>query len=132
MARTKATPRTLLFLRTLGWNYWPVERYNAFSGRKTDLFNIIDYLVITSRSTIGIQSCAGDYAAHVKKITEEEIDQTVAWLTDPNRKLFLIGWRKVLRVRGGKQRIYKPRIGVFYLDGSHLAYQEKNTDRYGR
>ncbi|MCK4521175.1 MAG: hypothetical protein KAU20_01285 [Nanoarchaeota archaeon] len=132
MPKSRATPRTLKLLREWGWYYWGVEQHNAFSGRKTDLFHIIDYLVITNFSTIGVQSCAGDFAAHVKKLTEDELEHTLAWLRTPHRKLILIGWRKVLRKRGMKQRIYKPRIAWLYLDGDDLILEEKDTTSYGQ
>lgn len=131
MPPSKATPRTLEMLRSFGWYYWRVESFNAYSGRKTDLFNIIDYLVITPFSTIGIQSCAGDFAPHIRKLAEEEVDKTVAWLKCPNRQLYLIGWRKVLMRKGLKKRIYKPRVAIFYLNGDELIVEEKDTKWYG-
>lgn len=128
MAKGENNRRTLNLLRFLNWFYWGVEQFNVFSGKKNDLYGIIDYLVITEYSTIGIQSCGIDFAPHVKKITDDEFENAIKWLSCENRYLFLIGWRKVLKRRGLKQRIYKPRIGIFYLDEKqHLHFEEKET-----
>lgn len=131
MARKSSTPRTLNLLREWNWHYWRVESYNAFSGKKSDLFNIIDYLVITDFSTIGIQSCGGDFNAHINKICIEEKEDTIRWLSSSHRKLILIGWRKVLKRRGMRLRIYKPRLAHIYLDGGMIICEEKETDFYG-
>lgn len=131
MARKSSTPKTLDLLRVWNWYYWRVESYNAFSGTKNDLFNIIDYIVITDNSTIGIQSCGVDFSAHERKICIDEIENTQLWLTPPHRKLLLIGWRKVLKRKGMKQRIYKPRIAHIYIHNDELIFEEKETDFYG-
>jgi len=126
------TERTLKLLRELGFKPWPVERFNGFSGRRTDLFNIIDYLAITEYSTIGIQSCGTAFAPHLKKLTEEELTNTIDWLSCRNRKLILVGWRKVLMARGSKERIFKPRIAWLYLNhNGKVIVDEKETKGYG-
>lgn len=130
--KTFAVQRTYPLLNQWGWPFWNVESYNAFSGRKNDLFGIIDIVAITNFSTIGVQVCSGDFSEHVKKITLDEIDNTINWLSCPNRKLLLIGWRKVLKRKGMKLKIYKPRIAWFYIQGEDLVLEEKETDWYGQ
>lgn len=126
----KPTEKTLSLLRAFGWYYWRVESFNGFSGKKTDLFNIIDFLVITDYSTIGVQSCGADFASHITKLTVDQVDNTVAWLSGKNRKLLLVGWRKVLLRKGARQRIFKPRIAWVYISKKELIIEEKNTDNY--
>ncbi len=131
MTQKRSSPRTLKLMREWGWYYWMVERF-TYNNTRVDLYHIIDYIVITPFSTIGVQACGADFSSHVKKLTEEEVDNTVLWLSSPNRKLILIGWRKVKRVRGMKQMIYKPRIAWLYIDkNGFLTIEEKNTDWYG-
>lgn len=127
-----ATQRTLELLRKWEWNYWCVESYNAFSGRRTDMFNIIDYVAITPFSTIGIQSCGTGFSDHMHKLLEDEGGSTACWLACPNRLLILIGWRKVLIRKGMKQRVWKPRIAWIYLEDNKLIFEEKETLSYGK
>jgi hypothetical protein len=82
-------------------------------GQRVDLFNIIDILAIDDSSTIGVQSCGQDFAAHKKKILECEY--TVPWLQNIDRGLMLIGWRKLKLKRGGKAMRWRPRIAHFRL-----------------
>jgi len=131
MARTNHNLKTIKLLKYLEWFYWGVEQFNGFTGRKTDLYHIIDYVVITNHATIGIQSCGADFAPHIKKLLEEETENTIKWLSCKNRYLFLIGWRKVLLRRGLKRQIFKPRIGTFYLDESNnLLFQENDSSYF--
>jgi len=89
-------------------------------GTRVDLFNIIDILAIDDTSTIGVQSCGQDYAAHKAKIMECEY--TILWLESPDRELWLIGWRKLKVKRGGKAVRWKPRIARFrYINGGIVA-----------
>jgi len=94
-----------------------VERFIPFPkphGQRVDLFNIIDILAINETSTIGVQSCGQDFAAHKTKILENEY--TERWLECVDRELWLIGWRKLKLKRGGKAVRWRPRIGTFILD----------------
>lgn len=132
MARKRTMPLTLDLLRSWGWNYWIVESFNSFSGKKNDLFNIIDVLVITQFSTIGVQSCGGDFSQHIQKLCVEEKDKTIKWIESHERKLILIGWRKILRERGKRATIYKPRIAWIYPQGEDLVCEEKETGFFGQ
>lgn len=116
MKRTRHNDRTYRLLESWGWvNWWPVERHNAFSGRKTDLFHIIDILALTKDGIVGVQSCGQDFSGHrIKMMIDEEIN-TRKWLRTPGTRLVLIGWRKVKKKRGGKAMVYKPRIAWITL-----------------
>lgn len=125
----KSTERTYRWLEDKGWNdWWPVERWIPYSGHKVDLFNIIDCLVLTKKGIIGVQTCSSDFAPHVKKLLQDEADQTRKWLSTPKTKLLLIGWRK-LRMPGTKQRWkYYPRVAWITLTKKgKLKIKEKPT-----
>lgn len=116
MAANSPTQRTLQLLRSQGYVPWVVERFNAFSGRRTDLYHIIDILCQVPSGTIGVQSCGTDFAGHRTKIMDEETDWTTHWLSSTGCDLVLIGWRKLKYKRGGKLMVYRPRLAVFNLN----------------
>jgi hypothetical protein len=117
------TQRTKDALRAAGLTCELVEKYNYFAvrpgggrGVRHDLFNVIDILALDhSRGIIGIQSTGPDYAGHYRKMTEEKWMSAVNWLLTPGCHLELWAWRKLLKKKGGKQRIWTPRIKVFSL-----------------
>jgi len=106
------TARTLKYYRDLGYYCWIVERYNYFTKKRTDLFNIIDIIAI-GQNTIGIQSCGQAFSEHDHKIRESMYLEP--WLKAGN-KLILMGWRRVKKTRGGKAMIWMPRIKEYKLD----------------
>jgi len=105
------TARSLKYYRDLNYYCWMVERYNSFTKRRTDLFNIIDIIAI-DKDTIGIQSCGQAFSEHDHKIMESPYRE--AWLQAGNR-LILIGWRKVKKTKGKPMMIWKPRIKEYFL-----------------
>ena len=116
---SKNTERSLKYMRDRGYKCWMVERFIAWPkphGQRVDLFNIIDILAINGTSTIGVQSCGSDYAAHKTKILECEY--TLPWLESVDRELWLIGWRKLKLKRGGKAVRWTPRIGRFKIESN--------------
>jgi hypothetical protein len=122
MARSSAVPRTLKLLRAEGFWPWVVESYNAFSGKRNDMYGFADIIAIDNGLTLAVQVCGADFSSHVHKMTEERKEAVVAWLACPNRRVFLIGWRKVKVKRGGKQMVYRPRVMEFR--GSELTTKE--------
>lgn len=120
------TQRTMKLLRDQGQICWVVERFIAQAGphgKRIDLFNIIDIIALTANSTIGIQSCGSDFAAHLEKLTVEKAEETITWLTGP-RELHLYGWRKVKMKRGGKALRWKPRVALITLEKEAIIYTE--------
>lgn len=117
-------PRTLKLLREQGYYPWIVESYNSFSGQRKDLYRIIDLIFLTPKSTVGVQVCGADFSSHVKKMMHEESFNTYYWLRTKHNELILIGWRKVLKQRGGKLRVYKPRIALITLEKGKLNLKE--------
>ena len=122
---SKNTERSLKYLREKGYNCWMVERQIPFPpphGHRVDLYNIIDILAINKTTTIGCQSCGQDFAAHKTKILEGE--HTFSWLESPDRELWLVGWRKLKAKRGGKLKLWKPRIGSFTHEFGKVRFHE--------
>ena len=79
-------------------------------GYRKDYLGIIDLICINEVFTIGVQSCGQDFAVHLK--TVKECDMTPLWLECVDREMWVIGWRKLLKKRGGKLKIWSPRIEI--------------------
>ena len=104
MARTRHIDRTYRLLESWKmYDWWNVEIYNPYSGKKTDFFHIIDTLVLTDNGILAVQTCGPDFSNHKKKLLNDEKINTSRWLATPGTKLLLIGWRK-LRMKGTRKR----------------------------
>jgi len=109
------TSRTLKYLRDRGWKAGVVERFLFYAGKygkRIDLFNIIDIIALSDTDIIGVQSCGQSFGEHDKKILASPLAER--WL-GCGGKLMLVGWRKLLKKRGGKLRVWKPRIKHYHL-----------------
>ncbi len=107
------TQRTLKELRDAGLTCGIVERWIPMGqgkGFRKDLFGIIDIIAIGSEGVVGVQSCGQAFAAHKKKMIEEKAVESALWLSTPGTSLQLWGWRKIKKKRGGKLKIWAPRI----------------------
>ena len=108
------TSRTLEYIRSQGWEAGKVEQWNPYAGefgQRKDLFGIIDIIALGEHpGAIGIQSCGQAFAEHNRKILESPM--SVKWL-EKNNTLMLIGWRKILKKKGGKLKIWAPRIKIY-------------------
>jgi len=116
MAKISTTSRTLNYLRTLGWEAGIVERFLHYAGtygKRVDLFHFLDIVALGDGSIIGVQSCSADFAAHDRKILSEPL--ALLWMESGGR-LMLIGWRKILKKKGGKLRVWSPRIKEYTED----------------
>jgi hypothetical protein len=94
-----------------------VERFihnrKVGAGIRCDFAGLFDLIAISPREgIIGIQVCGADFSSHYKKITVEKADNACLWLSAGRgrTKIEIWSWRKVLKKRGGKQRIWSPRI----------------------
>ena len=104
------TTRTLANLRDRGYRPFVVESYNAYIKRKKDLYGFIDVVGLNPDypGVLGVQTTTGDHLA-------ERIHKAKAlkaywhWLQCGNPVEFH-GWRKVLAKKGGKLKIWAPRI----------------------
>ena len=124
---TTPTQRTIKYLKGQGILCGIVERWIQFGpkdprkkfmpGQRIDLFGIIDIIAISDTQTIGIQCCAGSgNSAHIKKLMEEKRDMTLAWVSNPNRRLEIHAWRKLVKVRGKKAKHWVPKITVIDMN----------------
>ena len=108
--------RTLRILRQRGFLVDIVERFSPYAGKygkRIDTFHFIDLLCIAENKIIAIQSCGSDFRKHDKKIIENEY--AVEWLK-AGGAIELWGWRKVVKHRGLKQKVWSPRVKVYLLD----------------
>jgi len=115
------TSRTLKYFRDKGWKVGVVERWNPYSKKRKDLFGIIDIIAMDTKSIVGVQSCGQSFREHERKILGSLMGEE--WLESGGR-LILIGWRKLLKKRGGKLKVWTPRTREFYISD----YNEDNNN----
>ena len=118
------TQRTMKELKDRGIRAAVVEKWNMHvirpgggRGIRQDLFGIIDILALDhSRGFVGIQVTSGnEFSSHHKKLTQEKPEECINWLKTPRGYLELWAWRKVKVKRGGKAKVWKPRIREYRL-----------------
>lgn len=119
------TQRTIRALKDQGRMCGIVERFvnrpGGLHGIRIDLFGFGDIICCDRvRGIIAIQSCGQDFAAHYRKITEEKAEFAIEWL-NCNGKLELWGWRKCSYKRGGKLKVWKPRVKEITLEDFETA-----------
>jgi len=110
------TQRTLRALEQQGYISGIVEKFNPYAGpygKRIDLFNFIDIISIMPKGICAIQSCGSSFWKHDKKILENEY--ALEWLKAGGH-IELWGWRKVVKRRGLKLKIWKPRVKVYTLE----------------
>jgi hypothetical protein len=111
--RINYTSKTLDYLRKEGYHPGIVERFIPKVMIRRDLYNIIDIIAMGNGSILGVQSTgANGRSAHRKTILNAP--ESVAWLRSGGG-LWLVTWAKLLKKRGGKQRVWTPRIEKFSL-----------------
>jgi len=117
----KVTPiqRTKALLKEQGIRCEVVEKFNPYAGPygiKQDFMGIIDILAMDKeRGVVAYQVCGTDFAPHVHKLFANAQD-CIDWLSCPGTFLYIIGWRKLLKKRGGKAKVWTPRIQEFKLE----------------
>jgi len=109
-----SSTRTKEYLDKKGIKSGLVERYNAHSNKKIDLFNIIDIIALYPDGICGIQTCGSDFKAHDEKI-KDHVDYAYKWILCGGI-LELWGWRKLKLKRGGKAIRWTPRIKRYMLE----------------
>ncbi len=98
MTKLSPTQRTLAYFRGLGFDVGVTEKWNHYAGIRQDLFGFIDLIAMDDVETIAIQATSGsNTSARTKKILR--IPEAHRWVKGPNRRLVVIGWRK-LKNRG--------------------------------
>ena len=118
--------RTLTEIKKHGLRYWKVETWNQWSKKRQDLFHIIDLLVLDG-GVLGIQVCQGsDYRQHIRKLTEQEQANTIAWLSQPGTRLEVWAWRKLKKKRGSKAMVWVPKItDILLVNGCPYIEERK-------
>lgn len=120
------TQRTMKELKKNGLKAAIVEKWNAHIKIRQDMFGIIDIIALCpERGVIGVQSTGQAFNAHVIKLRDEKAQETLDWLSVPGTSLELWGWRKLKKKRGGKQMIWKPRVGDFFIKDGYIEFQER-------
>jgi hypothetical protein len=114
------TQRTLKALKQAGRKCGVVERFNAWVGDhgiRQDLFGCIDVIALdlAAGRIVGVQSTGADFSGHYNKITQDCRADALLWL-QCGGVLELWAWRKVLKKRGGKQKVWQPRVHVFTIE----------------
>ena len=122
---TTPMQRTLAEIKKQNLTYWVVEVWKQWAKRRVDLFNIIDLLVLDN-GVVGVQVCGQDVNSHKEKIMETEKHYTLAWLEQPGTRLELWGWRQLKKARGGKAKVWKPRIVDILIVNGELYWEERN------
>jgi len=118
MAKKSPTIRTLEHIRGQGWEANVVERWiknpkHPAGGFRKDFLNCIDIIAIRKNEIMGIQSCGQSFAEHDRKILAEPL--ALKWI-EAGGQLVLIGWRKILKKKGGKLKIWSPRIKKYLVE----------------
>ncbi len=125
---SKYTQKTLELYRDQGFMCQVVERWQPHSGRRIDLFGVVDIIALTPGKLIGIQSTS--YAGrreHQKKIYDEH-NLVVKWWLEAGNELLLVCWKKAKIKRGGVAFRYTPLIEPITLDGLLLNARKSTSD----
>ena len=84
--------RSVLRLREEGYLVENVEKYNAFTKRRNDLFGVIDLLAIGPKETVAIQvTSKGNMSSRIKKIEESE---NLPLMLGAGWRILVHGWFK--------------------------------------
>lgn len=86
------TVRSLAHLRKTCQLVQVVEKWNAFTRTRHDLFGIIDILAIEDETTIAVQSTSwSNVASRINKMTESD---ALEHLRKAGWKILVHGWKK--------------------------------------
>lgn len=133
------TERTLKWLREKQGlrveKHHCVERWIARpdlpgGGFRADYAGILDYIVpdVARGVHVGVQSCGEAFSEHRKKILGEGSGAARDFLACSG-EVWLVGWRKVKKKRGGKAMEWKPRVEEFaVVDGSLVALESNRGE----
>jgi len=88
------------------------------------MLGFIDIVALwPQKGVVAIQACATDYAEHVRKLTGLRRAAVAQWLSvglcECGAQLThveLWGWRKVVKKRGSKVKVWRPRVQAFTME----------------
>lgn len=113
------TARTLKALRDAGWTAGVVEKWNAYTRTRHDLFGCIDIVAVRPGETLGVQATSvSNQANRLTKLRGHEGAE--AWLAAGNR-LEVWGWAKRKLKRGGKAVRWQATVTDLALHDGELA-----------
>lgn len=117
----KSQGRVTNALKDIGWLIGNAESYSGYTGQSSDMFGFIDMIAVTPYRLVGIQACLEDYQQHIRKICPLNTARTFNDVSDT----YLIGCKKVLAKKGGKQMKWAYRCGHFTnLSNGKVEYVE--------
>lgn len=87
----------------------PRRKEFNINGFRKDLFGFIDLIALPAGKIVAIQVCGSDYASHDRTILNNKYAKI--WIMNGGIELW--GWRKVVKKRGGRLKIWKPRIKIY-------------------
>jgi hypothetical protein len=118
---TLSLQRSKQTLEADGWAVWIVERWNQWSHKRMDLFNIADLVAIRPdrKGVTGIQATGEDVQEHVRKLMDSPYLKV--WLQAEN-PFFIFAWRK--RGERGKRKLWELRQLEFLLKDGVVICQE--------
>jgi hypothetical protein len=91
-ASKSPTQRSLAHMRAQGYECAVVEKWNAFIGRRQDLFGFIDVICLKDGETVAVQATDG---THVSKRVEKIADSDkVAAVRKAGWRILVQGWRR--------------------------------------
>lgn len=111
MAKTSPTQRSLKLLRETGWIPEVVERWNAYTKTRKDLFGCIDIVALRHGELAGIQTTSASGSSRIAKIKAEP--RMISWL-EAGGTLYVHGWAK--RGARGKRKTWTCRVVPITLD----------------
>lgn len=90
------TERSLKLMRSKGYYAEVVEKWNAFTKRRHDLFGFVDILCLGDGEVVGVQTTtSSNVASRLQKILSHE---NVAAVRRAGIRIVIHGWRK----KGGR------------------------------
>ena len=101
------TQRSLAYLRDLGYHCEVVERWNAFTKTRRDLWGWCDVLAIREGEVLAVQVTASGVSSRIKKIQESE---TVGAVRKAGIRIHVHGWIRQPINKTRKRVTYKLRI----------------------
>lgn len=92
MPKLNATQKSVDRYRKQGYLCQNVEKYNAFTKRKNDVFGFIDILCVKENDIVGIQTTSKDnMSSRKKKILEHE---NYSIVKSSGLRIVVHGWKK--------------------------------------
>ena len=90
-ASRSPTQRSLEYLREQGYHCEVVEKWNAWTKQRKDLWTWCDILAIRKGEVLAVQVTAADVSKRIRKIQESD---TVALVRDAGIRIEVHGWTK--------------------------------------